>query len=574
MPKPTTTVYFAFNLSQSITFDWQDVTSYVRSVSIDRGISRELESYSAGTAQVVLSNRTRAFDPTNTSSPFYGLIEPAGALKIVAGGVTIFQGFIDAWNFDFSDRGTDATATVSASDALSLLNKIEMLDTDVVAETTGNRILNVMTSDSVSWIYPLRLGAGTKELDAGLVAEGTNALSYLQQVALNEPGDLYVNRSGDVVFVDNAWYTSSSDTVTKFNYCGNPSFEVDTTFWSGVTRSAGAAYIGSYGGSIASGATAVYARNSFSAAAGKTYTVSFYYRYSGFPIIGNLSATFIYEDAGGVGRSTTSTFSASGNWRRVSLTKLNDFGSSAKFELRITAPSSNTVFIDAVMIEAGSIPSGYFDGASTTVAPAGHSYAFSWDGTAHASTSRFVDSPSEPTSYTTVTNFSDSSGTAIKVNDIGVSLNSENLYNDIRISGVSIGEAADSSRKATYGIRTFTFDGSLHSTDTEAQAVAEYWLTIFKDPEFRADRMTSNLNALSTASQGTVLALDLRSQVDLYFTPIGGGSAIDKLYSVIGISHEIDAEQHIMNFNLSSMENQPMRWSNALFGVWDESRWG
>jgi hypothetical protein len=60
MPVPTHKVQLAFGDSGYI-----DVTQYVESVSINRGINRVLDDYSAGSCSVTFVNNNRIFDPTN-----------------------------------------------------------------------------------------------------------------------------------------------------------------------------------------------------------------------------------------------------------------------------------------------------------------------------------------------------------------------------------------------------------------------------------------------------------------------------------------------------------------------------
>ena len=54
-----------------------DVTSFVQSVSINRGRSRDLNSFSSGTAQIVLENSADGrFNPANSGGPYFPGIEP------------------------------------------------------------------------------------------------------------------------------------------------------------------------------------------------------------------------------------------------------------------------------------------------------------------------------------------------------------------------------------------------------------------------------------------------------------------------------------------------------------------
>jgi len=58
---------------------WLNVSQYVQSISINRGINRALDDYSAGSISVTFVNNARVFDPLNTSSPlWYG----AGGYRI------------------------------------------------------------------------------------------------------------------------------------------------------------------------------------------------------------------------------------------------------------------------------------------------------------------------------------------------------------------------------------------------------------------------------------------------------------------------------------------------------------
>src|SRR5262245_24053924 len=50
--------------------NWNDASSYVRSFDVSRGRENELDEIGAGTASIVLDNRTRVFDPV--SNPLIG----------------------------------------------------------------------------------------------------------------------------------------------------------------------------------------------------------------------------------------------------------------------------------------------------------------------------------------------------------------------------------------------------------------------------------------------------------------------------------------------------------------------
>jgi hypothetical protein len=129
MAYPTPIVEIAFDDGPyTASPTWTPVTQYVRRMSIDRGRSDDWGDFN-GTATVVLNNRTRLFDPFYTSGTYYGKLLPRRQIRIRAEtvelGVTtthdVFRGFIDGWNPQWTDAGTDSTTTIQCFDALQLL---------------------------------------------------------------------------------------------------------------------------------------------------------------------------------------------------------------------------------------------------------------------------------------------------------------------------------------------------------------------------------------------------------------------------------------------------------------------
>lgn len=128
MPQtPTITVEIAFEYNPLSTAPtWTDVSAYLRSGSVTRGRSNETETFSAGTCRLVLDNRDRRFDPTNTSSPYAGYLSPRNQIRVRAtyNATTypLFRGFVVGWpqNRDEADR--DDTVEVNAVDGLAYLS--------------------------------------------------------------------------------------------------------------------------------------------------------------------------------------------------------------------------------------------------------------------------------------------------------------------------------------------------------------------------------------------------------------------------------------------------------------------
>jgi hypothetical protein len=112
---------------------WTEVTTYVRGLSIHRGRSSDFDQFDTGTAQLVLDNRDRRFDPFYTSGPYYTYLTPRRQIRVVgeANGVIyeVFRGYIAGWPVEWTDAGYDSTVTIQAFDALGLMAN-EVVPTD------------------------------------------------------------------------------------------------------------------------------------------------------------------------------------------------------------------------------------------------------------------------------------------------------------------------------------------------------------------------------------------------------------------------------------------------------------
>lgn len=124
---PTVTVEIAFEYDPlDTTPTWTDVSAYLRDGSVFRGRSSETQNFDAGSARLVLDNRDRRFDPTNTSGPYAGYISPRNQVRITAtwNATTypVFRGFIVGWPQERDDSDRDAVVEVQAVDGIAYLS--------------------------------------------------------------------------------------------------------------------------------------------------------------------------------------------------------------------------------------------------------------------------------------------------------------------------------------------------------------------------------------------------------------------------------------------------------------------
>ena len=224
MSTPSTTVEIAFNSPfNSFTLDdatkgvldntnftlggdvLTDITQYVRAVDVRRGKSRILDDlFQTGTANLVLDNRARIFDPTvgTAVSPYAGQIEPRREVSIKTSGSAVYNGQITDWNFDYS-LGGDATAQVLVADAFAALSQTTLSTSFAPSsQLSSARVESVLSRPEVAWPADRRsIATGNATLSAATATpENTNVLNYLNTVAISEAGAFFTNKEGDLQF--------------------------------------------------------------------------------------------------------------------------------------------------------------------------------------------------------------------------------------------------------------------------------------------------------------------------------------------------------------------------------------
>jgi hypothetical protein len=206
-----------------------DITEYAHSVSITRGRTRELDEISTGTCTIGLRNHTGRFVPYDvvvegseileedgnvltdeagvslfdeTSTAFASGILPGKRVVISVEGVSIFDGFIDDWNYNYTSN-REAGASISAVDALSILAGARLSEWETTeGEQAGYRIVATINHPDVAYDGSVVIDTGLARLQGDTVAAGTSALTYLQLIARTDFGTVFVDRSGVLQFRD------------------------------------------------------------------------------------------------------------------------------------------------------------------------------------------------------------------------------------------------------------------------------------------------------------------------------------------------------------------------------------
>jgi hypothetical protein len=194
---------------------FKDITSALVEAVVTRGKNRDLDKFRAGKASIELRNENRAFDPLYTSSPFAGSIIPRREVRVTVDGARVFTGIIQDWNLDYKPDG-QSRAEIAAVDDMSLLARQALTAGTAVPQKTGARVSAVLNMESVAWPVDKRqIDAGSSDFGADVFSG--NALDYLQTVAVSsEQGQLFVSKTGDLVFKGRLAATPSSGSFVTF----------------------------------------------------------------------------------------------------------------------------------------------------------------------------------------------------------------------------------------------------------------------------------------------------------------------------------------------------------------------
>jgi hypothetical protein len=197
------------------------------------------------------------------------------------------------------------------------------------------------------------------------VTDGTNALSYLQEIEKAEPGRLFIDKSGRLVFRSrNNDLNNPSFEYYRTNLSPNPSFENNIRSWettSGtITKSTATAYIGTASGSLTSGGVV---EQYFGSTTGDQYTASLYAKASAGTVPVTISGLTSFD-----GVTYTAAESVTSNINNTAWTRINTtFASTSPFSGIRVGNSTTAIFLDALLIEQTPVVDAYFDGNNDPV---------------------------------------------------------------------------------------------------------------------------------------------------------------------------------------------------------------
>ena len=167
-------------------------------------------------------------------------------------------------------------------------------------------------------------------------------------------------------------------------------------------------------------------------------------------------------------------------------------------------------------------------------------------------------------------------GSGINFSDINVVYGSELLYNYVQIErlngGTAIAQDADSI--STYGQQALIQSGLLLNTDTDAEALADYLVSQYSEPEYRFETLAVQLEALTSAEQIKVLGLEINDVCQIKFTPNGVGTPINKYAVIIKIEHDMQPLQHRVVFGFETLDYASLVLDDLEFGILNVNQLG
>jgi hypothetical protein len=177
-----------------------DITDRLVSVSTSRGKNQALDRIDAGQLNLVVDNFDRLFDPLYADGFYFGQLIPGKEVRISCNGFPVIYGFVDDLDIAY-EPGNRSVVSFQAADGLSNLTINNLPEVSPDVELSGARVTRILDLPEVGWPADQRsIDTGNSFMSDSDIAEGTQAVSYLQLVATSESGEVFVSKDNKFVF--------------------------------------------------------------------------------------------------------------------------------------------------------------------------------------------------------------------------------------------------------------------------------------------------------------------------------------------------------------------------------------
>jgi len=199
-----------FNTLADAAADTIDISDQVNRVSIRRGYNLLQEQFQAGTATVRILDQNGDWNPTSTSSPYYGKLVPLRKVRISADYNFLFSGYTIAYKYQWDKEQNIGYVDIELADAFRLFNMstITSVTGATAGETTGNRITDILnTIGFPASMRSIAAGSTTVQADPGTAR---TSLQAIQNMEFSEQGAFFIAPSGNAEFLSRATIESKS----------------------------------------------------------------------------------------------------------------------------------------------------------------------------------------------------------------------------------------------------------------------------------------------------------------------------------------------------------------------------
>jgi hypothetical protein len=202
-----------------------DVSASTTNISTRRGRNLLQDQYESGQATIRVVDPNGDFNPQNTSSPYYGLLQPLRKIQASAiyGGVTygLFGGYITEYRYTYPTGQETGYVTFICYDAFRLMynSGITTVTGGTAGQTTAQRVQSILTM--IAWppsFTSIGTGSTTCVADPGTTR---TVLEAIQTAEFTEQGAFYIDENGTATFKGRQFvYDAQAASPTVFNQTG------------------------------------------------------------------------------------------------------------------------------------------------------------------------------------------------------------------------------------------------------------------------------------------------------------------------------------------------------------------
>jgi hypothetical protein len=206
-----------------------DVSTSTTNISTRRGRNLIQDQYESGQATIRINDPDGDWNPQNTSSPYYGLLQPLRKIQASAiySGTTygLFGGYITEYRYTYPTGQETGYVTFICYDAFRLMynSNVTTVTGGTAGQTTAQRVQSILTM--IAWpasFTSIGTGATTCVADPGTTR---TVLEAIQTAEFTEQGAFYIDENGVATFKGRQYvYDAQAASPTVFNQTGGISY--------------------------------------------------------------------------------------------------------------------------------------------------------------------------------------------------------------------------------------------------------------------------------------------------------------------------------------------------------------